>query len=67
MSLQQGYAVRRDGCVESERDLDPSVRAILARLTRVAYVADQHRLALVRLSLEAAKLRGDLERIEGGR
>jgi hypothetical protein len=65
MSLQQRYAVRRDGCVESERDLDPSVRAILERLARCAYVADQHRLALVKISLEASKLRGDLEKMRG--
>jgi hypothetical protein len=54
------------GCVVPESELSPAVRAILERMARCAYVADQHRLALVKISLEAAKLRGDLERIEGG-
>ena len=55
--------VERGGVVP-ESDLSPAARAILERMSRVAYVLDQHKLAIARHSRHLAELRGELEALE---
>jgi len=65
-NVSRAYAVEAGGVVP-DSELSPAARAILERLARCAYLHDQHRLAMVKLSLEVSKLRGDLERIQAAR
>ena len=65
-SLRQAYAVE-NGNVVSESDLDPKVAAILRWMTMVAYVLDQHRLAVARHSRTLAQLRTELEQLDAAR
>lgn len=62
VTLARAYAVEHDGRVST--DLDPRARAILERMTRVAYVLDCHRQAVAKHSRTLAELRAELEALE---
>ena len=63
MSLQ-AYAVAGDCSIIPESELDPRAAAILRRLSQCAYVRDQHRTAIARISREIAKLQAELAALE---
>ena len=61
-TLQQSYAVERG--VVPDSDLSPAARAILERMARVAYVRDQHLIAVARHSKHLAELEAELAAID---
>lgn len=62
MSLQQAYAVERDGNVST--DLEPKIRALLERLSRINYVIDMHRQGIAMQSKRRAEVQAELEALE---
>lgn len=62
-SLPHSNAVQH-GAVVPESDLNPKVQALLRRMSQVAYVLDQHRLAVAKHSRHLAELRAEIERLE---
>ena len=63
METLHAYAVVRDCFVVPESDLDPAVATILKKMSQVAYVRDQHKIAVARHSRTLAELRLELDRI----
>ena len=64
MRTVHAYAVAGDGAVIPESELTPAARAIIERMSRVAYVLDCHRQAIARHSRTLAELRSELEALE---
>lgn len=58
------YAVESDGTIASDADISPRARAILERITRCAYMIDQHRRGISINSQRISQLQNELEQIE---
>lgn len=54
-----------DDVSRAEGKLDPRAQVTLERMARVAYVLDQHRIAVAKHSQHLAELQTELEKIEG--
>ena len=67
METLHADAVARDCSIVPQSDLDPNVVAIMQKMSQVAYVRDQHKIAVARHSRTLAELRLELDRIRGRR
>jgi len=65
METLHAYAVARDCFVIPQSDLDPKSAAILRKMSQVAYVLEQHNLAVSRHTHTLVALRAELEGLRG--
>lgn len=63
-NVSRAYAVEHDGTICTAGNLDPRVRVLLERLSRINYVIDAHRAAIAMQSKRRAEVQAELEALE---